>query len=155
MFDVDLSIGECGGRVVVGLRGELTEAFHVHPNVDEAADDAARARLSGASGTSGAAPLLRGPSAAAAGEARRSRREHREAGAPAVTAVLPAGSPDIHQPPSARPHCPRPWRRASAAKDPPSSRRFAHRSKEPRMTITAWIFLGPGAAQLSRRRACP
>ena len=81
LFNVDLSIGECGGRVAVGLRGELgvadavsvdlaglefidssgvaalrlTEAFHVHPSVDEAA----------------------------------------------VTAVLPAGSPDIHQPPSA------------------------------------------------------
>lgn len=116
MFNVDLSTGECGGRVVVGLRGELdvadavrvaawlaaiaagrpqvivdlaglefidssgvaalargrklarqaggdmllaaprqqvlrvlaairlTEAFHVHPSVDEAAGDAARAR---------------------------------------------------------------------------------------------------------------
>ena len=29
----------------------------------------------------------------------------------------------------------------------------AHRCKEPRMSITAWILLGPGAAQLSRRRA--
>jgi anti-anti-sigma factor len=173
MFSVDLSIRECGGRVVVGLSGELdvadavsvaaslaaiaarqpqviidlaglefidssgvaalargrklarqaggdvllaaprqqvlrvlaairlTDAFHVHPSVDQAAGEATRAHLSGASGTAGAARLLRGPFAAGDGEARRSQQEDRETGATAVTVVLPSGSPDIHQPPSA------------------------------------------------------
>ena len=30
---------------------------------------------------------------------------------------------------------------------------FAHRSKEPGMSITVWIVLGLGAAPLSRRQA--
>ena len=173
MFSVDLSIRECGGRVVVGLSGELdvadaasvaaslaaiaagqppiivdlaglefidssgvaalargrrlarqaggdvllaaprqqvllvlacirlTDAFRVHPSVDQAAGEATRANLNGASGAAGAARLLRGPFAAGDGEARRSQQEDRKPPAGAVTAVLPAGSPDIHQPPSA------------------------------------------------------
>ena len=173
MFSVDLSIRECGGRVVVGLSGELDvadavsvaaslaaiaagqsriivdlaglefidssgvaalargrklarqtggdillaaprqqvlrvlaairliDAFRVHPSVDEAADDVTRDLLSGAPGAAGAARLLRGPFAAGDGEGRRSQQEDRETGAAAVTAVLPAGMPDIHQPPPA------------------------------------------------------
>jgi hypothetical protein len=34
-------------------------------------------------------------------------------------------------------------------------RPFAHRSKEPGMSITVWIVLGLGAAPLSRAQAYP
>jgi anti-sigma B factor antagonist len=171
MFSVDLSIRECGGRVVVGLRGELdiadavsvaaslaaiavgqpqiivdlaglefidssgvaalargrklarqaggdmllaapreqvlrvlacirlSDAFRVHPSVDEAVGEVTQDRLSGASGTARAARLLCGSFAAGDGEGRRSQQEDGETTA-AGTTVLSAGSPDIHQPPS-------------------------------------------------------
>lgn len=111
MFNVDLSIGECGGRVAVGLRGELGVA-------DAVSVDLAGLEFIDASGVAG---LARGRKLArqaggdmlpavprqqvlrilAALRLTDAFHVHPSVDEAAVTAVLPAGSPDIHQPPSA------------------------------------------------------
>ncbi|HEX8005423.1 MAG TPA: STAS domain-containing protein [Trebonia sp.] len=76
-------------RVLAGIR--LIDAFHVHLSVDEAVGEVTRDHLSGASGTAGAARLLRGPFATGDGEGRRSQQEDGETGAAAGKRILPTG----------------------------------------------------------------